>query len=130
MKSSHFPHDSSCITLSFLFFLSISASSFAQELDILLEFLKAENSKSFSNFIVSSFKLPNKAQTASGLSDLGLSPDLQKLLIFDWTLFRFCSENPELSIDLILWTKCKASLPANSNAVHPYQENYVKYCYY
>ena len=98
MKSSHFPHYSSCTTLSFLFFLSISAFSFAQELDILLEFLKVENSKSFSNFTVSSFKLPNKAQTTSGLSDLGLSPDLQKLLVLSEPHLDFV----QLSIDLIL----------------------------
>ena len=46
-------------------------------------------------------------------------------------LISFCLV-PELSADLILLTKCKASLPAlsHSNADNAYQEHYAQYCYY
>ena len=48
-------------------------------------FLGVENAKSFLHFIVSLFKLCDKAKVASDLSDLGFSLDLQKLLIFERT---------------------------------------------
>ena len=80
-------------------------------LDIIIE---VENSRSFLHFIVSSFELCDEAYIVrfSGLSDLGLFLDLQKLLIFEWTSFSFSLAYPELRIGLILLTKFKASLPA------------------
>ena len=71
--------DSSCITLSFPFLASTFAFSFAEEIDMFTEFVEVENSRPFyilwlpysSCAIKHNFRLP----------DLGLSLDLQKLLI-------------------------------------------------
>ena len=82
MKCSHFC-DSSCIPHSFLLLPSTFVFSFAEKFDILIEFLEGENARSFLHFLVSSFKLCDKAKIVSDLSDLGLSLDLQKLQIFE-----------------------------------------------
>ena len=85
--------------------------SFAEKFDIIIEFLEVENARSFLHFMVYSFKLCDMTQIVSVISDLGLSFDLQKLLIFAWTSFSFCLADPGLGIYLILLTKFKASLP-------------------
>ena len=70
-----------------------------------------ENARSFLHFLDVSFRLCDTAKIVSALSDLGLSFDLQKLLILERTSSRFCLACPELSIDLILLINFIASLP-------------------
>ena len=60
VKFSHFC-DSSCILLSFSVLPSTFVFSFAEKFDIIIEFLEVENARMFWHFIVSSFKLCNKA---------------------------------------------------------------------
>ena len=60
MKFSHFC-DSSCIPLSYALLPSTFVFSFAEKFDMLIEFLEVENARFFSHFIVSSFKLCDKA---------------------------------------------------------------------
>ena len=62
-ESIKFSHscDSSCVPFSLLLLPSTFEFSFAEKLDILIEFFEVENAGYFLHFIVSSFKLCNKA---------------------------------------------------------------------
>ena len=60
VKFSHF-YDSSCIPRSLSLLPSTFAFSFAEKFDIIIEFLEAENARSFLHFTVSSSNLCDKS---------------------------------------------------------------------